>query len=104
MPLMSGGKIAEDIIKQEAGKDAGVAVIGPAGERLVRFALVENNYWRSAGRAGTGAVLGSKKVKGIVFHGDTKRKVARNDLLDKLWKDMGGKAKTNRYTSACSYS
>jgi len=86
---------AEDIIKQEAGKDAGVAVVGPAGERLVRFAVVENNYWRSLGRGGTGAVLGSKKVKGIVFHGDTKRKVARNDLLDKLWKDMGGKAKTN---------
>ncbi len=86
---------AEDIIKQEAGKDAGVAVIGPAAENLVRFAVIENNYWRSAGRAGAGTVLGSKRVKGIAFHGDKKREVARNDLLDKLWKDMGGKAKTN---------
>ena len=87
---------AEDIIKQEAGKDAGVAVIGPAAENLVRFAVIENNYWRSAGRAGAGTVLGSKRVKGIAFHGDKKREVARNDLLDKLWKDMGGKAKTNQ--------
>jgi len=29
----------------------------------VRFALIENNYWRSAGRTGVGAVLGSKKIK-----------------------------------------
>ncbi len=87
---------AEDAIRKEVGiKDAGIAVIGPAAENLVRFALIENNYWRSAGRAGAGTVLGSKKVKGIAFHGDKKRKVARNDLLDKLWKDMGGKAKTN---------
>ena len=87
---------AEDAIRKEVGiKDAGIAVIGPAAENLVRFALIENNYWRSAGRAGAGTVLGSKKVKGIAFYGDRKRKVARNDLLDKLWKDMGGKAKTN---------
>jgi len=87
---------AEDAIRKEVGiKDAGIAVIGPAAENLVRFALIENNYWRSAGRAGAGTVLGSKKVKGIAFYGDKKRKVARNDLLDKLWKDMGGKAKTN---------
>ena len=87
---------AEDAIRKEVGiKDAGIAVIGPAAENLVRFALIENNYWRSVGRAGAGTVLGSKKVKGIAFYGDRKRKVARNDLLDKLWKDMGGKAKTN---------
>ena len=57
---------AEDIIKQEVGvKDAGVAVIGPAGENLVRFAVIENDYWRSVGRGGAGAVLGSKKIKAI---------------------------------------
>ena len=86
----------QDVIQQEVGvKDAGVAVIGPAGERLVRFAVVENNYWRSLGRGGIGAVLGSKKIKGIAFHGNERRKVARGDLLDKLWKDMGSSAKTN---------
>ncbi len=88
---------AEDIIQQEVGvKDAGVAVIGPAGERLVRFAVVENNYWRSLGRGGIGAVLGSKKIKAIAFHGSERRKVARPDLLGKLWKDMGNKAKTDK--------
>jgi len=87
----------EDIVRQEVGvKDAGVAVIGPAGERLVKFAVVENNYWRSLGRGGTGAVLGSKKIKAIAFHGSERRKVARPDVLDKLWKDIGSKAKTDK--------
>ena len=86
----------EDAIRQEVGvKDAGVAVIGPAGERLVRFAVIENNYWRSAGRAGAGAVLGSKKIKAIAFQGNERRKVARNDLLDKFWKDIRGEAKAH---------
>jgi len=84
----------EDAIRQEVGvKDAGVAVIGPAGERLVRFAVIENNYWRSAGRAGAGAVLGSKKIKAIAFQGNERRKVARSDLLDKLGKDIRDEAK-----------
>ncbi len=51
----------------------GAVVIGPAGERLLRFAVIENDKWRSAGRTGVGAVLGSKKVKAIVFAGDRQR-------------------------------
>ena len=56
---------AQDQIQELAGKKAGVLVIGPAGENLVRFAVVENDYWRSAGRSGMGAVMGSKRIKGI---------------------------------------
>ena len=83
----------EDTIKQEVGiKGAGVVVIGPAGENLVRFACIENDYWRSAGRTGVGAVMGSKKIKGIAFHGNKKKKIANPDLLKKLsteLKDIG---------------
>jgi aldehyde:ferredoxin oxidoreductase len=72
----------EDQIKKEVGIDAAQAiVIGPAGENLVLYALIENNYWRSAGRCGIGAVMGSKKVKGIVFHGKTKCKVFNPDMI-----------------------
>uniref|UniRef100_A0A7C4EMR0 Aldehyde:ferredoxin oxidoreductase n=1 Tax=Fundidesulfovibrio putealis TaxID=270496 RepID=A0A7C4EMR0_9BACT len=59
-----------------AGEDAGkpgAVVIGPAGENLVRFAMISNDKWRCAGRAGTGAVMGSKKLKAVVFQGDRKR-------------------------------
>lgn len=48
-----------------------IAVIGPAGERLVRFATLSHDG-RHAARGGTGAVLGSKNVKAILVRG-TKR-------------------------------
>jgi aldehyde:ferredoxin oxidoreductase len=80
---------SEDTIRSELGRrDTGVIVIGPAGERLVKFALIENNYWRSLGRAGAGAVLGSKKVKGIAFHGDIKRQVAQPEMVSRIWDEM----------------
>ena len=62
---------AEDALMKRFGraKDGyrrkGAVVIGPAGERLVRFAVIENDYWRSAGRTGVGTVMGAKQVKGI---------------------------------------
>ena len=86
----------EDSIRKEVGvKDAGIAVIGPAGENLIRFAVIENDYWRSAGRTGAGAVLGSKKIKAVVFHGDKVKKIARIDLLNELWEEIRNKAKTD---------
>lgn len=79
----------EDAIKEEVGrKDAGAIVIGPAGERLVKFAVVENDYWRSLGRTGMGTVLGAKKIKGIAFHGDIKRQVAKPDAINKMWEEL----------------
>lgn len=45
------------------------AAIGPAGEKLVRFATVSHDG-RHAGRGGTGAVFGSKKLKAIAVRGD----------------------------------
>ncbi|SFG37858.1 aldehyde:ferredoxin oxidoreductase [Desulfotomaculum arcticum] len=64
---------AEDAVLEHVGvKGAQALVIGPAGENLVRFACIENNYWRSAGRTGMGAVMGAKKVKALVFHGSAR--------------------------------
>ncbi len=51
----------------------GAVVIGPAGEKLVRYAIIANDKWRCAGRTGVGTVMGSKLVKAIVFQGDRKR-------------------------------
>ena len=44
------------------------AVIGPAGERLVRYATISHDG-RHAGRGGSGAVLGSKNIKAIAVRG-----------------------------------
>jgi aldehyde:ferredoxin oxidoreductase len=51
----------------------GAVVIGPAGEKLVRYAIIANDKWRCAGRTGVGTVMGSKLVKAVVFQGDRKR-------------------------------
>ncbi|MEE9168803.1 MAG: aldehyde ferredoxin oxidoreductase C-terminal domain-containing protein, partial [bacterium] len=50
--------------------DLQVAAIGPAGENLVRYAIISCNLTRAAGRTGMGAVMGSKKLKAIVVRGD----------------------------------
>ncbi len=85
---------AEDAIQEKVGgKDTGVLVIGPAGEKLVRFAALINNYWRCAGRTGVGAVLGSKKVKGLAFHGTKSREPAHPELVDKLYHEWLEKSK-----------
>ncbi len=67
----------EKEVKARSGSDkSGSMVIGPAGENLIRYAVIENDRWRSAGRTGMGAVLGSKKVKALVFHGNIAREFA----------------------------
>ena len=57
----------------------GAVVIGPAGEKLVNFAIIANDKWRCAGRTGVGTVFGSKQLKAIVFQGDRKREYADQD-------------------------
>ncbi len=49
--------------------EARVMSIGPAGENLVRFACLANDFSRNAARGGSGAVLGSKKIKAIAVRG-----------------------------------
>jgi aldehyde:ferredoxin oxidoreductase len=50
--------------------DLQVAAIGPAGENLVRYAIISCNLARAAGRTGMGAVMGAKKLKAIAVRGD----------------------------------
>jgi aldehyde:ferredoxin oxidoreductase len=59
-------------LMHEHGEDCAVMAIGPAGEKLVRFANFINEHDRAAGRGGTGAVAGSKNLKAIVIKGDKK--------------------------------
>ena len=60
----------EDQVKQQYGKQTGVACIGPAGERMSLLAAVINDKGRAAGRSGLGAVMGSKRLKAVVALGD----------------------------------
>jgi aldehyde:ferredoxin oxidoreductase len=60
----------QKILKNELGdSDVQTVCIGPAGENLVRFACVRTGLKNSAGRTGTGAVMGSKNLKAIAVRG-----------------------------------
>jgi aldehyde:ferredoxin oxidoreductase len=56
---------------QEALGRGGKMVIGPAGENLVKYAIIMSQE-RSHGRTGLGAVMGSKNLKAIVARGNRK--------------------------------
>jgi aldehyde:ferredoxin oxidoreductase len=61
--------------KRIASNQDGAVVIGPAGENLVKYACIRSGD-RFAGRAGCGAVMGSKKLKAIVVRGTQQITVA----------------------------
>lgn len=57
---------ATDVLKARHGDDAAVAVIGPAGENLVRYAGIVTEFTHAAARMGLGAVMGAKNLKAVV--------------------------------------
>ena len=60
----------EGLLKEmEKDSSVGVSSIGPAGERLCKFACINSDLYRQAGRGGVGAVMGSKNLKAIVVKG-----------------------------------
>ena len=62
----------EAAIRTELGDEKiHVAMIGQAGENLVRYACVMEGCHDAAGRGGTGAVMGSKNLKAIAARGHT---------------------------------
>ena len=54
---------------EERHEKSKATVIGPAGEKLIRYAAIMNDHNRAAGRGGVGAVMGSKNLKAVVVHG-----------------------------------
>jgi len=67
---------AETLIRAELGDPkVRIALIGPAGENLVRFACILTDLKHAAGRTGMGAVMGAKGLKAIAVRGDRSRLV-----------------------------
>jgi aldehyde:ferredoxin oxidoreductase len=91
----------EDYLKKKINANQpGVMVIGPAGENLVRFAVIKNDKYRVAGRTGMGAVFGSKKIKGIVCYGDKKRTFHDPDGIKKYNREMLARLKDDKVVHA----
>jgi aldehyde:ferredoxin oxidoreductase len=64
-----GVRETEETLRRESGhRDARVGSIGPAGENLIRAAMLVNDYNHTAAH-GLGAVMGSKNLKAFVAWG-----------------------------------
>lgn len=79
------GKTTGETQKMLGGR-TGKIVIGPAGENLVRYASVFSGE-RTAGRAGVGAVMGSKNLKAVTAGGSKTVQVHDRDKLKKINRD-----------------
>jgi aldehyde:ferredoxin oxidoreductase len=110
----------DTMIRETIGDDnVRVATIGPAGEKLVRFAsIVSDHHHEDDGRTGMGAVMGSKQLKAVAVRGSKTVEVANIDeLLDlcgeyykkiakgqitTIMKDMGSIGTGMEYLSNCA--
>lgn len=86
----------EEALKKELNeKKLRAAVIGPAGEKISLLAAVMNDGHRAAGRGGSGAVMGSKKLKALVVRGTGRvPEAADPELLKKVNKEIMDTIKT----------
>jgi aldehyde:ferredoxin oxidoreductase len=84
-------RIASDVLRSRLGAGFRLAGIGPAGENLVRYATVSHDG-RHAGRGGTGAVLGAKRIKAIAVRGDRLAEVANPAAVSRYAKSLSEKS------------
>lgn len=98
-----------EAIRKELGEPlARVGCIGPAGEKLIRFAniMFDNRY--AAGRGGMGAVMGSKKLKAVAVRStkrpysfyDEKKLVEIVKWFNENWKKYPGSVSRSTYGTA----
>jgi len=70
--------------------DAGIrtAIIGPAGERRVRFSCILHDITHAAGRSGIGAVMGAKNLKAVAVRGSRAPQTAAPEKLKEINRGM----------------
>lgn len=72
-------------IRAELGDErVRIAQIGPAGEKLVRFACITHDLKHFAGRTGMGAVMGSKRLRAVAVRGHEAPSVADPEKVREL--------------------
>jgi aldehyde:ferredoxin oxidoreductase len=75
-------------LSQKIGKGSSILSIGPAGERLVKYACISGDVQFFAGRLGMGAVMGSKNLKAIVMKGRNELPIADSEGMKKLMQEV----------------
>jgi len=87
-----------DMLEGIFGHDIHSAVIGPAGERLVRFASLVSDRGYQVARMGIGAVMGSKRLKAVVIRGDHFPPLADSSTCARLTESYQSKMASNSLT------
>ncbi len=81
-------------LKERFGKDVRTLVIGPAAEHLVKYAVILNEGHHATGRAGFGALMGSKNLKAILVKASKKEmSLADPETYEELRKDLNERIK-----------
>lgn len=78
----------EKALKRDLGQEFQIAAVGPAAENLVRFACINHDFGRQAGRGGIGTVMGAKKLKAIAVRGTKRVPVADVGRYHSLSQEM----------------
>ena len=90
---------AQDAMVQASGaKGASTIAIGPAGEKLVRYAAVmtDGKLFRAFGRSGAGCVMGAKNLKGIIISGANTVTPADPEKFTEVKRKIAAALKDNR--------
>ena len=88
-----------DSLEEQLGKGIHVAAIGPAGERLVRYASIVTERTYQAARMGMGAVMGSKNLKAVVLRGGARPAAADEETLDRMTESFAKRIAGNPLSS-----
>ncbi len=84
----------------DSAKEVKVLAIGQAGENLVRFAAILEEYYHAAARCGLGAVMGSKRLKAVAVRGTKRVAVARPEDFRQAVKEAVYRAKNGWHPGA----
>ena len=90
---------AQHNLQQVYGEDIHCALIGPAGENLVRFASIVTDGCYQASRMGMGAVMGAKKLKALVLKGSHLPPVFDTAACQQLTRDYSAQMLENPLTA-----
>ncbi|MHB8278665.1 MAG: aldehyde ferredoxin oxidoreductase family protein [Candidatus Humimicrobiaceae bacterium] len=76
--------VSYNYLKEKHGKEGSIALIGPAGENLVRYACIVNDNLFLSSRCGVGAVMGSKNLKALCVNGSNNIEVYDKVHISKI--------------------
>lgn len=101
--FMWGKMVSEavrDLYEQCGNKKASCCTIGPAGEKMVKTGCIIGDTTKAAGRGGSGALMGSKKLKAIYVYGSQSVDVPDEGVWKKTVKEITAKINENQTSQA----